>query len=112
MSSSKRSLFIIGGVAAFLQLITILGYAIILAILGPKFASAEEFFSIYQESPLESFLRGDFFLQVLIGLYLGTFPALYLPGDPLHDLDSVRHLRHRIHIFSTAFRCTICDCCK
>jgi hypothetical protein len=78
MSSNKKSLFIIGGVAAFLQLATITGYSIALAILGPKFATAEEFFLIYQESPLASFLRGDFLLLVLIGLYLGTFPTLYV----------------------------------
>jgi hypothetical protein len=32
---------------------------------------------IQQSSKLEVVLRGDFLLLILIGLYLGTFPALY-----------------------------------
>jgi hypothetical protein len=61
-----------------LQLITILGYSVALGVLGPKLTSAVDFFAVYQESPLEMVLRGDFLLLVLIGLYLGTFPALYI----------------------------------
>ena len=77
-TSNKKNLYIIGGAAAILQLVTILTYSVLLGILGPKPTSAAEYFTVYQNSPLEAFLRGDFMLLVLIGLYLGTFPALYI----------------------------------
>lgn len=77
-TSNRKSLYIIGGVAAILQLITILTYSVLIAVLGPKPTSAEEYFAIYQASPLEAVLRGDFLLLILIGLYLGIFPALYI----------------------------------
>jgi len=73
-----KSIYYIGGIAALLQLVTILGYSIALGVLGPKPGTAAEYFVIYQESPLEMVLRGDFSLLILIGLYLGTFPALYI----------------------------------
>jgi hypothetical protein len=76
-SPNLKSLYAIGGVAAILQLFTILVYSVLLGMLGPKPTSAAEYFAIYQDSPLKAFLRGDFLLLVLIGLYLGTFPALY-----------------------------------
>jgi hypothetical protein len=69
---------LIGAGAALLQLLAILGYSLALALLGPKPTSALETFAVYQSSPLEMVLRGDFLLLILIGLYLGTFPALYV----------------------------------
>lgn len=78
MSKNQKSLFTIAGIAAFLQLASIVALSIFLAVLGPKYTNAEEFFSIYQDSPLESILRGDFLLLILIGLYIVTFPALYV----------------------------------
>jgi hypothetical protein len=76
--SESKSLYLIGSICAILQLVTILGYTAALGILGPKPVSATEFFAVYQESSLEMVLRGDFLLLILIGLYLGTFPALYV----------------------------------
>ena len=73
-----KNLFYIGGTAAFLQLFTIFAYAVLIAVLGPKPTTAEEYFAIYESSPLELVLRGDFLLMILIGLYLFTFTALYL----------------------------------
>jgi len=73
-----KSIFYIGSIAALLQLATILGYSIALGVLGPKPTTAAEYFAIYQESPIKMVLRGDFLLMILIGLYLGTFPALYI----------------------------------
>ena len=78
LDSGRKNLFITGGIAAILQLVTILTYSVLVGVLGPKPTSALEYFDIYQSSPLEAFLRGDFLLLVLIGLYLGTFPALYV----------------------------------
>ena len=72
-----KGLYTLGGVSSILQLVSILAYSVLLGMLGPKPTSAIEYFDIYQSSPLEAFLRGDFLLLVLIGLYLGTFPALY-----------------------------------
>ncbi len=74
----SKSIYIIGGISAILQLIVILGYSIALGVLGPKLTTAAEYFAVYQESPFEMVLRGDFLLLILIGLYLGTFPALYI----------------------------------
>jgi hypothetical protein len=64
--------------AAILQLVAILSYGVVIAVLGPKPASAEEYFAVHQASRLASILRGDLLLMILIGLYLGTFPALYV----------------------------------
>ena len=74
----SKSIFVIGSSSAILQLAAILGYSVALAVLGPTPTSAAEYFAIYQESPLEMILRGDFLLLILIGLYLGTFPSLYI----------------------------------
>lgn len=76
-SKEIKGLYRIGGVAAALQLVVILGYAVVTAVLGAKPASAEAYFAVYLESPVAAVLRGDFLLLILIGLYLGTFPALY-----------------------------------
>ncbi len=79
MAPSKeiKSLYRSGGVAAALQLVVILGYSVVTAVLGLKPDSAEAYFAIYLESPAAAVLRGDFLLLILIGLYLGTVPALY-----------------------------------
>ena len=76
-SNNLKGLYIIGGISAILQLVAILTYSVLLGMLGPKPTSAAEYFDIFQSSPMEAFLRGDFLLLVLIGLYLGTFLALY-----------------------------------
>jgi hypothetical protein len=76
-TTNLKGLYTIGGVSAILQLLSILTYSVLLGVLGPKPTSAAEYFDVYRSSPLEAFLRGDFLLLVLIGLYLGTFPALY-----------------------------------
>ena len=60
--SELKNLYRIGGVAAFLQLAAILSYAVVIALLGPKPVSAEEYFSVFQSGRLEAFFRGDFLL--------------------------------------------------
>jgi hypothetical protein len=75
---SWKQLYIIGAVAALVQLAAILAYTIAMATLGPKPASIEEYFAIQQVNLLASVLRGDFLFLFLIGGYLGTFPALYV----------------------------------
>jgi hypothetical protein len=73
-----KSLYTIGGVASLLQLVTVLAMAVVMATLGPKPATVEEYFTLQQSSKLLSILRGDFLVMILIGLYLGTCPALYV----------------------------------
>lgn len=75
---NHKLIYRIGAIAAILQLAAILGYSIALAILGPKPVTASDYFTIQQTSKAAVFLRGDFLLMVLIGLYIFTFPALYL----------------------------------
>lgn len=75
--SELKSLYRIGSIAAFLQLAAILTLTIVIATLGPKPTTAEEYFAIQQSSRMAAVLRGDFLLVILIALYLGTFPALY-----------------------------------
>jgi hypothetical protein len=76
--SESRSLYTIGGVAALLQPLTVVAFTVVIATLGPKPTSGEEYSAIQQSSRLTSILRSDFLTLILIGLYLGTFPALYL----------------------------------
>jgi hypothetical protein len=72
-----KSLYTLGGYAALLQLASILAYTIAMMMLGPKPASAAEYFALQQTDRLASVLRGDFLFLFLLGAYLGTFPALY-----------------------------------
>ena len=64
-SPNLKSLYTIGGVAAILQLFTILVYSVLLGVLGPKPTSAAVYFAIYQGSRLESVLRGDLLFLIL-----------------------------------------------
>jgi hypothetical protein len=75
--SNLKCLYFTGGIAALLQLASIIAFTVLMTTLGPKPTSAEEYFTIQQSSRLASVLRGDFLLLILIGLYLLTFSALY-----------------------------------
>ncbi len=72
-----KSLYTIGGVAALLQLASILVYTVVMAALGSKPTSAAEYFALQQTNLLASVLRSDFLWLFLMGAYLGTFSALY-----------------------------------
>ena len=89
-----KSFYTVGGVAALLQLASILAYTIALAALGPKPVSAEEYFAIQQTNRLASMLRGDFLLLLLVGAYLGTFPALFM---------ALRRVNPAATLFATLF---------
>jgi hypothetical protein len=71
-----KSLYTIGAVASLLQLGVILAYMVVVATLGPHITSADEFFAVQQTNLLASLVRVDFPLLILVGLYLGNFPAL------------------------------------
>ena len=81
--ASRKNLYTIGAVAALLQLAAILAYTVALAVLGPKPASVADYFALQQSNLLAAMLRGDFLLLLLIGGYLGTFPALYVALRPV-----------------------------
>ncbi len=77
-SHSYRRFYLIGAIASLLQLATIGLYIIVTMIYGSRITDAEEFF-IYQQSHYwSSLLRLDLLMLILIGLYLGNFPGLFL----------------------------------
>ena len=86
LESRLHSLYVFGGVSALLQLASILTLMVVMMTLGTKPETAQEYFNVYQESKLAGLLRGDLLLLVLIGLYVGTFPALYAA---LHRINPV-----------------------
>lgn len=71
-----KSLYTIGAVVSLTQLVVIFIYMLIVALLGPRITNAETFFHIQQAEGWVSLLRVDFLLLILVGLYLGNFPAL------------------------------------
>jgi hypothetical protein len=75
---NPKNLYRIGGIAALLQLAAIFASIAVAVAFGPRATSAAEFFTIQQSNPVAALLRGDFVLMfLLIGAYLGTFPALW-----------------------------------
>jgi hypothetical protein len=78
-----RSLYKIGGVAVLLQLACLVFYGIVSFTLGPKPGTVEEYFTGYQANQLAGLLRSDLLMLILIALYLGTFPALYVALRPI-----------------------------
>jgi hypothetical protein len=75
MSNSK--ILLVGSISAFLQLVVIIGYAIATVVWGERSNDAKEVFYAFQQTPIPTFLTGDLPLLILVGLYIGTFPALY-----------------------------------
>lgn len=65
-------------VAALLQLVVVLVYFVVIATLGTKPDTVEEYLTIFQNNRLVGFLRGDIFNLMIVTLYLGLFPSLYL----------------------------------
>ncbi len=76
--SNWKKLYSIGGIAALIQLASILTYTVVVAVLGAPPASVEEYFAAFQNAPVATLFRGDFLLLFLVGGYFGTFPALFL----------------------------------
>jgi hypothetical protein len=73
-----KNLYFVGGIAALVQLASILIYTAVIAVLGAPPASVDEYFAAFQTAPVATLFRGDFLLLFLIGGYFGTFPALFL----------------------------------
>lgn len=74
--SGWYTLYTVGGVAALLQLASVLGIMAVVFTLGSRPATAEARLAVVEESAPVALLRDDLFSLVLIGLYLGTFPGL------------------------------------
>jgi len=89
-----KNLYTIGGIAALIQLASILTYTVVMAVLGVPPANVEEYFAAFQSAPVGTIFRGDFLLLFLIGGYFGTFPALFL---------SLRKVSPAAAMFATLF---------
>lgn len=72
-----RGLCLAGGIAALLQPGVLIGYGVVIGILGSKPETAEAYLAVHQASRWAALLRGDLMLLGLIGLYLLTAPAIY-----------------------------------
>ena len=81
-----KQLYVIGAAAALIQLAAILAYTVVIGMLGPMPSGAEAYFALQGADRLGSVLRGDFLFLLLIGGYLGTFPALYVALRPVSPL--------------------------
>jgi hypothetical protein len=75
---NPKNLYIIGAIGALTQLAAILALIVVQATLGGTPDGPEAYYALYQQSPLIMLLRGDVLLLVLLGGYLGVFPALYV----------------------------------
>lgn len=89
-----KNLYTIGGIAALIQLASILTYTVVIAVLGVPPTNVEEYFVAFQNAPVGTIFRGDFLLLFLIGGYFGNFPALFL---------SLRKVSPAAAMFATLF---------
>jgi hypothetical protein len=76
--ASWTSIYYLGSASALLQLVCVFGYIIVAITLGPKPGTVEEYYTLFQTNPLAGFLRSDGITLIIIALYLGTCPALYV----------------------------------
>ncbi len=79
MKDHQESFFYkLGSISAWLQLLITLAIIVISLTLGTEPKTAQEYFSLYQNDRLTAFLRDDFSSLIVVALYLGLFPGLYL----------------------------------
>jgi hypothetical protein len=76
--AAGASFYRIGGIAAWLQLIITVALIAVTFVVGGKPTTAGEYFAVYHDQPLIGLLRDDFSSLIVVGLYLGLVPALYL----------------------------------
>lgn len=77
-----RSLYRIAGASALLQLATILGLVVVMAVAGGAPSTAAEHFALYAANPVLAFLADDGLTVLLLSLYLGLVPGLYVALRP------------------------------
>lgn len=78
VTTDWNKLYKISAVSALLQLVVVVSYFFVIAILGGTPTSLEEYLTLLQSNPLVGFLRGDLFNMLIVALYLGLTPGLYL----------------------------------
>ena len=74
----RSKLYKTSAVAALLQLAVVLVYFVVIATVGGKPDTVEEYLTVFQNNRWAGFLRGDIFNLMIVALYLGLFPGLYL----------------------------------
>ena len=81
--TNGSSFFTMAAVAGALQLLCVLGYIPVMS-LGPKPETAQAYFQIFQTGWLAGLLRGDMLSTILVALYLGIAPGLFLALRGVH----------------------------
>jgi hypothetical protein len=92
--SERKRFYRIGGAAAWLQLIVAVVTIAAAFALGARPTGVEEFYAAYQDNLLVGLLRDDLASLIIITLYLGTAPALYL---------ALKRVDHTAAFFATLF---------
>jgi len=82
-------LYLIGAVSSMLQLTIIISYIFVTIMIGPRITSAEEFFIAHQSNFWPSLLRIDLMMMLLVGMYLGNFPALLVSLWSIRPLTTI-----------------------
>jgi flagellar biosynthesis protein FliQ len=76
--TARKRFYQVGGAAAWLQLVITVVFIAAAFVLGARPTSVGEFFTLYHDDRLVALLRDDLSNVIVIALYLGTIPALYL----------------------------------
>lgn len=71
-------LYRIGAISAALQLAVIVAYIFVTVLIGPRVNDAEAFFLLQKANYWTALLRLDLMMMLLVGLYIGNFPALLI----------------------------------
>lgn len=82
--SSWTSLYTIGGVSAWLQLASILAILAVSFVLGADPDTAAEWFALFHKHGALALFSQKFGSILMIALYLGTFPSLYIALRHVH----------------------------
>lgn len=72
-----------------MQLAVVVIYFIVIAVLGGKPDSVEEYLTVLQANQLVGVLRGDIFNLLIVTLYLGLFPGIYLALRRVNSIGAV-----------------------
>jgi hypothetical protein len=73
-----NKLYKISAISALLQLVIVIIYFFVIAVFGGKPDTVEEYLTLLHHDPLAGILRGDIFNLLIVALYLGLFPGVYL----------------------------------
>jgi hypothetical protein len=83
-----NKLYKISAISALSQLVIVITYFIIIATLGGRPVTVEEYFTVMQNNRLVGLLRGDIMNLLIIIPYLGLFPGLYLALKRVNPIGS------------------------